>query len=311
MLLPLALLVISVAVLAKSAVYVIERLTEIAIKLRVSEYLVGFLVMAIATSLPELVIGIVSSIGGDNTISLGNVLGANIADLTLVIGLGVLIGGAIRVQTQIRNQEVYLAGLIGLIPLMMLLDHQLTRGEGVILLLLFGFHTYNIVVHSKEYHRVTKDHRTVRPLGQELLLFGIGLILLLVSADVAVRAGTKLATLLEIPTILVGVLLGLGTTLPELSTSIVAVSRKQGSLVTGNVLGSIATNSALVLGVAALIHPITLNGEAVFKVSAVALFLALALLVKFIRSQYRVDRLEAVILILAYVLYLAATELFR
>lgn len=311
MLLPLAVLIIALAVLGRSAIYVIERLTEISIKLRVSEYLAGFLVMAIATSLPELVIGVVSSITGDNIISLGNVLGADVADLTLVIGIGVLLGGAIRIQTQVRNREVFLAGLIGLAPILMLLDHQLTRGEGLVLLLLFAFHTYSIIFQSREYSKVMRDHQIVRTMGRELLLFGIGLAFLLTSADVAVRAGKELATSLGIPAIMIGVLLGLGTTLPEISTSIVAASRKQGSLVTGNVLGSIATNSALVLGVAAVIRPITLDGEAVFKVSAAALFLALALVVKFIRSQYRVDRLEAMALILAYVTYLAATEFFR
>lgn len=306
----LAVLIIALIVLGRSATYVIERLTEIAIKLHVSEYLAGFLVMAIATSLPELVVGITSSIMGENIISLGNVIGANVADLTLVIGIAVLLGGAIRIQTQIRNQEVFLAGLIGLIPVIMLLDRQLSRGEGLILLLLFGFHTYNILFQSREYSKVVTDHQISRTLGREILLLGVGITLLLASANVTVRAGRELATYLGAPPILIGVLLGLGTTLPEISTSIVAAARKQGSLVTGNVLGSIVTNSALVLGLAALIRPITLDGDAVFKIGAVALFLALALVVKFIRSQYRVDRLEAVVLIMAYVIYLAATELF-
>ncbi len=307
----LLILIISAVVLARSSIFLIQKLTTIAIKLRVSEYLVGFVIMAVATSLPELTIGIISGLEKNTLISLGNVLGANIADLTLVIGLGALIGGGIRIQTQVRNREVIYADLIGLAPLVLLLDRQLTRPEGMILILLFVLYIYNLVFQSREYHKVMEDHRTTRTLAKELVLSAGGLAVLLLSAEGVVRSGRELATILGIPAMLIGVLLGLGTTLPELSTTVAATVRKQGSLIMGNILGSVVTNSTLVLGTVALINPITLDGDMTFKISAGALLLALVIVTKFIRSQYRVDRAEALALILGYILYLAAVEFFR
>lgn len=307
----LLILIISAVVLARSSIFLIQKLTTIAIKLRVSEYLVGFVIMAVATSLPELTIGIISGLEKNTLISLGNVLGANIADLTLVIGLGALIGGGIRIQTQVRNREVIYADLIGLAPLVLLLDRQLTRPEGLVLILLFVLYIYNLVFQSREYHKVMEDHRTTRTLAKELVLSAGGLAVLLLSAEGVVRSGRELATILGIPAMLIGVLLGLGTTLPELSTTVAATVRKQGSLIMGNILGSVVTNSTLVLGTAALINPITLDGDMTFKISGAALLLALVIVTKFIRSQYRIDRAEALALVLGYIFYLAAVEFFR
>lgn len=307
----LLILIISAVVLARSSIFLIQKLTTIAIKLRVSEYLVGFVIMAVATSLPELTIGIISGLEKNTLISLGNVLGANIADLTLVIGLGALIGGGIRIQTQVRNREVIYADLIGLAPLVLLLDRQLTRPEGLVLILLFVLYIYNLVFQSREYHKVMEDHRTTRTLAKELVLSAGGLAVLLLSAEGVVRSGRELATILGIPAMLIGVLLGLGTTLPELSTTVAATVRKQGSLIMGNILGSVVTNSTLVLGTVALINPITLDGDMTFKISGAALLLALVIVTKFIRSQYRIDRAEALALVLGYIFYLAAVEFFR
>src|SRR3970040_783361 len=114
----LLVLIAAALVLARSSVFLIDKLTAIAVKLRVSEYLVGFVIMAVATSIPELIVGILAALENDPNLSLGNVIGSNIAHMSLILGLAALIAGGIRVQIQVRNREM-ITDLIGVAPLVM------------------------------------------------------------------------------------------------------------------------------------------------------------------------------------------------
>ena len=307
----LLVLIAAALVLARSSVFLIDKLTAIAVKLRVSEYLVGFVIMAVATSIPELIVGILAALENDPNLSLGNVIGSNIANMSLVLGLAALIAGGIRVQIQVRNREMIFTDLIGVAPLVMLLDQRLSRTEGIVLLAFFFLYMYNLIFQSREYHKVTTDHRTERPLWRELALFGAGLAVLVASAQVMVSASEKLALLLGIPMILFGIFaVALSTSLPELTTSISAAIRRQSGFVMGNILGSTVANSTLVLGITAIIQPFTVQNPTIFAVSAGMLVLTLLVLTFFVRTGYRITRIESLVLILGYVVYLAATELF-
>jgi cation:H+ antiporter len=311
MLAHLLLLIAAALVLARSSVFLIDKLTIIAVKLRVSEYLVGFVIMAVATSIPELIVGILAALENDPNLSLGNVIGSNIANMSLVLGLAALIAGGIRVQIQVRNREMIFTDLIGVAPLVMLLDQQLSRTEGFVLLAFFFIYMYNLIFQSREYHKVTHDHRTDSPLWGELALFGAGLAVLVGSAQLMVEASEKLAFLLGVPMILFGIFaVALSTSLPELTTSISAALRRQSGFVMGNILGSTVANSTLVLGVTAIIQPFTVSEPLIFWPSAAVLVLTLLVLTFFIRTGYRITRKESLALILGYVAYLAATELF-
>ncbi|MEX0887760.1 MAG: sodium:calcium antiporter [Patescibacteria group bacterium] len=311
MLANLLLLIAAALVLARSSVFLIDRLTSIAVKLRMSEYLVGFVIMAVATSIPELVVGIIAALENDPNLSLGNVIGANIANMSLVLGLAALIAGGIRVQVQVRNREMFFTGLISIAPLLMLIDGRLSRPEGVVLLFFFAFYMYNLIFQSREYHKAATSHLPKRSLVTELALFGLGLALLVGSAQVLVGASEKLAILLGVPMILFGIFaLALSTTLPELTTSISASLRRQSGFVMGNILGSVVANSTLVLGIVAIIQPFTVSDPLIFWFSGAVLVLTLLVLTFFIWTGYRLTRTEALVLIGGYITYLAATELF-
>src|SRR3989304_2424006 len=302
----LLVLIAAALVLARSSVFLIDKLTAIAVKLRISEYLVGFVIMAVATSIPELIVGIIAALENDPNLSLGNVIGSNIANMSLILGLAALIAGGMRVQIQVRNGEMIFSDLIGVAPLGMLLDQRLSRTDDIVLLAFFFLYMYNLIFQSREYHKVTTDHRTERPLWRELALFGAGLAVLVASAQGMVSASEKLALLLGIPMILFGIFaVALSTSLPELTTSISAAIRRQSGFVMGNILGSTVANSTLVLGITAIIQPFTVENPTILTVSAVLLVLTF-----FVRTGYRITRIESLVLILGYVVYLAATELF-
>ena len=311
MLANLLLLIAAALVLARSSVFLIDKLTAIAVKLKVSEYLVGFVIMAVATSIPELIVGIISALENDPNLSLGNVVGSNIANMSFILGIAALIAGGIRVQIQVRNREMVFTDLIAIAPLIMLIDQQLSRTEGFVLLAFFFFYMYNLIFQSREYHKAATDHRTGRSLWAELVLFGAGLAVLVGSAQLMVEASEKLAFLLGVPMILFGIFaVALSTSLPELTTSISAALRRQSGFVMGNILGSTVANSTLVLGITAIIQPFTVSEPLIFWSSATVLVLTLLVLTFFIWTGYRITKKESIILILGYIAYLAATELF-
>lgn len=290
--------------LAFSSSFLVNSLIRVSEKLHISEFLVGFALMAVATSIPGLFIGIISALSGDPTISLGNVLGANIADLSLITGTSVFVAGGLVFQSTIRKEEMLYLNLAAIAPLVFLLEGTLNRAEGAVLVLFFIFYIYDLAFHSKAYHRVVQDQRESHPLGFELALFALGLAVLLAAANAVVGSGVVFAQALRIPTILVGIIiLALGTTLPDLSFSLASVKRNV-DLLFGDVMGSVVTNSTLVLGVTALIHPIHIDGASVFFVAAAALIITLATFSNLLRSGKFTVR-DSLILIFGYLLFAA------
>ncbi len=303
--------IVSAVTLARSSLSLVNTLTKLALKFRVSEFLVGFVVMAIATSLPELLVGIVSAVEGEPLLSLGNVIGSNIADLSIVVGLAAITARGVRLQSQVRNRETIFMNLFALAPLLLLLDGQLGRGEGVLLLMFFGFYMYNLVLRSPTYTKVMKDRRRDFSLSHQLLLLLGGLIVLLVSAEVLIRSGVSLAHTLGIPPLLVGLFaLAIGTSLPELSFEVSAATKHCGEMLIGNIMGSVVANSTLVLGITALISPITPERPDILGTSAVFLAVTLLTFTIFARSQYKVSLREGLVLVLGYLVFVVAELLF-
>jgi cation:H+ antiporter len=310
MLLHVIFLIASAIALAKSSVLLVDSLTKIALKLKISEFLVGFVLIAIGSSLPELLVGILSATEGQPTLSLGNIIGSNIANLTLILGIPALVANGIRIKSQVRNREVIFMNILAIAPLLLLMDGTLSRGEGALLVLLFALYLYNLALRSASYTRVIKDHRERISLPIQLLLFCGGLVALLISAEILIRSGTTIAAGLGIPTILVGIfVLALGTSLPELSFDISAAKKRQGEILMGETLGSIVSNATLVLGITALVKPIVIERIDIFATSTTVLIFSLLLFTHCVRSQYRVSVREGIVLIFGYLIF-AIAEIF-
>ena len=293
----------SLLALSYSATYLVSSLIRISIKLRFSEFLVGFVLMAMATSLPELAVGIAAALGGDPLLSLGNVVGSNIANLSIVIGIPLLLAGGITLQNNLRRTEILYLNLATVAPLILLLDGNLTRLEGVALLVLFVFYIYDLIFRSRAYHRVIENHRLRRPFTRELSFFALGTAVLLVSAIALVTSSGSLAAAVGIPTILVGIIvIALGTSLPELAFSLAAIRERHPNLLLGNIMGSVVANATLVLGLTALISPIQLEATNILFPSVLVLLLTLVFFSALLRSgKFRVR--DALILIFGYLLF--------
>lgn len=244
-----------------------------------SEYAFSFVVAAFATSLPEFFIGVTSAIGGTPALSLGNIIGANVFDITLVLGVAVVLAGTLSVDHTIRPSDIQLTLGFLLFPVLLMLDGALSRSDGVLLLFFFGGYLIYLFDQHRQTPSINEIEITAYRMGNIFKHIGIFLgstVLLLLSARVVVSTGIDIARMLELPLFFIGILAAFGTTLPELVFSVTSALRGRGGMSFGNALGSIIVNIAFVLGVVSAIRPIA--AEEVEK-SVAGLLLIAALVV--------------------------------
>lgn len=315
MALPIVILLFGlIFLLLYSANMVVASLRQIARVHHTSVFVLSAIFLATATSLPELSVAINSGLSGNSELSLGNVLGANITNLTLVSGAAALIGGGVVVHGVLLRREIYLAAATGILPLFLIIDGSLSRGDGVILLaiwVIYVAHFFRIkftdtLADFREkgfWHRfLQKIEAQERQGGGKLF---VGIILLILSAHFIVDLSRSLSIDAGISLFIVGALvLAVGTTLPELAFSYKSLKAGQPSMFLGNILGSIITNSTLVLGVAIVISPITVD----FSVWGIgSMFILIYILFwYFVGREKHIARREALILLVVYLMFVLA-----
>ncbi|OGD62968.1 hypothetical protein A2160_04355 [Candidatus Beckwithbacteria bacterium RBG_13_42_9] len=301
-------------ILVKATDITISALNKISRLLRVGAFGLAAFLLALATSLPELFVCLVSALSGNQKISLGVILGSNISNISLVIGGAALIGGGIAIVGDFLRRDIFYAFLAAILPVVLLLDNTLSRLDGLTLFIAYVGFNY-LVFHGKPHlEQMAKEGNLVRRFFRRLnfkatekqigWLF-IGIALLLLAADMVVKSADYLAQHLRLNPLFVGlVFVAMGTTLPELSLEAAAIRKKQVSMVFGNLLGSLVVNSTLILGLTAMIQPVTLDGGLRSYLSGIAIFIFIfGLFWFFVRSKRRLERWEAGILVLAYLLF--------
>ncbi len=286
-----------------SAEYLVKSLTKIGYYLKLTEFVMGFMVVALATSLPELFVGITSALEGTPELSLGNVIGANIVVLTLVVGILTLIKKGINIETKTVRTDTRYMFFVTLIPLILMLDRQISRIDGVILLIVFFLYVSRLFSQERRF-RETIDSIPRREFVRSVVVCFFSLALLILSAELVVKSATSLAIDLNVPTILIGLfMLSLGTTLPELIFETKAMMSQHRYMALGDLIGSVVANSTLVLGVAAVIHPITPN-FLLFLISALFMIFVAFLFMIFVESENKIHVNEGITLIFLYILFL-------
>ncbi len=302
--------------LVKATDVLIINLRRLARTTRLGEFAVTTMFLALATSLPELFVGITSALEGTPNLSLGNIIGSNIADLSLVIGGAALIGGTVGVHGQFLRRDVFYAFLAGAAPMILLFDKSLSQVDGLILLALYGF--YHVIVFTerkKEMVTAKKEEEgMVRQLlrrlnhrggGKELAWVFLGVALLLFSADMIVRIAGWLTLSLHVPLLLIGLfVVAVGTSLPELAFELKAVRAHKPEMVFGDLLGSIVANGTLVIGFTALLTPIKIRAFDEYLLATMIFVATFALFYFFIRTKRKLERWEGALLLGLYFLFI-------
>ncbi|MEM2121185.1 MAG: sodium:calcium antiporter [Candidatus Woesearchaeota archaeon] len=249
---------------------VIKAVTSFAKKLGASEYFVGFMVVAIGTSAPELINALVASLSALRindlffknslgNIVLGNLIGANILDSLFVFGIMAFVAKKLFVEDEVINRSTFLMLILIVLPLILSLDGYLSKFDGLILIFAFLFYVKDLWDKEVSLGKLEKDV-SLRKLVHEFLIFGIGIPILIISSKYFVISAVKIADFLNIPAFIIGLtIVSLGTTLPELSVGIISSYKGHKNIGFGNILGSVMFNILFILGVASLINPISVD----------------------------------------------------
>lgn len=313
-----AILILSL-ILVKAADHVIIATRRVAKESGVGAITLVALILALATSLPELFVGIVSAFSGTPNLSLGNLIGANIVNLGVVTALSGLLAGGIAVRSrELLKEDMPLALIAGVAPIVLLWNRELSRLDGLLLLLLYGayasgfYHSRFVEigrVHQEEgfWHKLVRSVETGNGvIRHEVARFFIGVAVMVGVAYLLVIISTQVAQELAVPVFIIGLLLlSLGTTLPELVFAIRSIKQKAMTLVVANTLGSVIVNSTLIVGVVALIHPIHIVARGEYLLATTAFSLLMILFWFFVGSKERLTRLESVVLLIVYIIFVA------
>ncbi len=283
----------------------------------ISPLVVGLTVVAFGTSAPELVVNILGALRGETDIAFGNIAGSNLANLGLVLGTAALIT-PIAIEGQIIRRELPLLLLATTVLLVMTLDSQLKgfnpvldRSDALVLLLLFGIFVYIMIM---DFFRQGEDPllTTITDLSPQLenrttrdwifVLAGIGL--LGFGGELTITHGVTLAEMLGVSTTIVGMaIIAIGTSLPELVTSIIAAMRKEADLCVGNIIGSNIFNTMMVLPISALVYPLAIPEGGTTDIITTLVFAAVLIPVFIIRGKI-MSRTMGGLFIMAYLLYM-------
>ncbi|MBD3382117.1 MAG: calcium/sodium antiporter [candidate division Zixibacteria bacterium] len=284
--------------------------SSFALRRGVSKLIIGLTIVAFGTSAPELFISSVAAFKGSASISIGNIIGSNIANIGLILGFSALIFPPQVSAVSIKFQVPF---AIGVAILLLLLSLNSLIGPIDSLVFLAGFVFFNLYCVKKSREGVIKVETEVsgvlRSRFHDYLFVILGLLALPAGSELFVRGAIDLARLIGVSEFMIGLsLVALGTSLPELATSIVAAVRKESDIVVGNVIGSCIFNILLVMGVVGLIKPVRVPTESLYIDIPLMIVITIALYPMF-SSGRKVSRLEGVMLLSVYVGYIVFVAL--
>ena len=301
-------LLLGFIIIIKGSDMLVDGSVNLAKFLKIPTLVIGLTIVAIATGVPEIAISISSSLKGSNGLLLGNLLGSNIFNILFILGLIAIIKPLyIKKEIILKN---YAFALLSCLVLFIIsydiyfgdsLVNLITRTEGILLLCFAGIFLYSTVLGA------TLDKNIKAEKGKfsfkDILYIVVGIILIGLSAEVIVNSAVNISKWLGIGEDLIGLtIIAVGTNLPELVTSIVAVRKGEVDIAIGNLVGTNIYNIFLILGLAATINPITISSNAFIDIIVLAITSFIVYI--FIQHKKDINRKEGIIMILLYIIYI-------
>jgi len=297
----------------------LKTLVQIAKYLKWREFIVGFFVMAVATSLPNFFVDINAAFRGIPQLAFGDVLGGNLVDLTLILGLAVLFSKKpIPAESRMVQQSAIFTAVIAVLPLLLIFDGQVSRIDGIILLLAFAVYSWWIFSKEERFKKVySKTTKKIKSKSLEFTIFLkniakliILLVLLLAASQVVIDTANFFANTFGISLALIGILIiGLGNCFPEAYFAIISAKKKQGWMILGDLMGSVIMCSTLILGIVALISPFEIVDFSPFFIVRMFTIVVAIFSIFIIRTGQEITKREGLFLIFMYILFLM-TEIF-
>lgn len=272
------LLLVGFVLLIKGADFFVEGSSSLAKILRVPTVIIGLTIVAMGTSAPEAAVSITAGLSGNNDIALGNVIGSNLFNLLVVVGVCALIR-RFEPDPSIMKRDFAVSILGAVLLFIFMLDHKIARVEGLILLvLLAAYMTVTVIAAVKNREEAEEEIKKLSP-WMSVLYIVCGIAAVVVGGDMVVDNASAIAAEFGLSQNLIGLtIVALGTSLPELVTSIVAARKGESGLALGNVIGSNIFNIMFILGMSSGLHAITVSAESLIDVTiliimSIAMFL--------------------------------------
>lgn len=313
MLIPAIAVIIGLIVLVWSADKFVDGAVGVARFCGMSTLLIGMVIVGFGTSAPEMVVSALSAVQGNPELALGNAYGSNIANIALILGVTALIS-PILVQRSVLKKDLPLLIGVTALSIILLLDGSVSRVDGIVFLCVFfgvmGFNIWQEKRNAAKAENVTNEGADDLPmsLGKSVGLLVLGMALLVASSRALVWGAVEIARSLGVSDLLIGLtIVAIGTSLPELASSIAAARKGEDDLAVGNIIGSNLFNTLMVVGIAATIAPMgDIEQDVLYRDMPLMAVLTLSLLALGFRRKGdgRINRIAGVILLLVYVLYL-------
>lgn len=291
--------------------WLLKSAVSLSLRLKIPKIVIGMTVVSFATSAPELIVSVQSAIDGFPDLALSNVIGSNIANLGLVLGITLLIA-KIDVKKSFYTIDWPMMSAASLVLFFFVYDDlSITRGEGVILfLLLIIFLVFLLKFQKQAVVDEMPEDDEILPDYQTLLFFLIGAVSLWGGSEVLILGATKLALEFGVSERLIGItIISVGTSIPELAASVIAILKKEKAISIGNLIGSNMFNIMAVLGITAMVTPVSVMDSKLVSVDLYWMlgisFLILPLV--FLPKKMRLDRKEGLILLAIYTIFIYRT----
>lgn len=332
------LLVVGLVLLVKGSDFFVTSAMRIAKQLGVSEFIIGLTLVALGTSVPEIGVSIVASVKHQSGIVIGNVLGSNVANIGLIMGI-IAVLWVLKTNRQMLKRDCYIMLFAAVLFYIFILNGFISRIEGFVFLMLYVVYILFViettskldhVYHFKDFvtyflkfryiHTISKgllpsNHEKKRHQGKdtytkgsilkELGIVALSIIAICYGAKLLVEEAVFFAKLLHVPQTVIGLsLIAIGTSLPELGVALSAARKGLGNIVVGNIIGSNIANIFLIIGIASIISPLTVIKSTIL-VSAPFMIIMTLLFLFFIRSRWQLERIKAIIFLLLYAAFLS------
>ena len=301
---------LGMGVLIKGSDIMVDGAASLARRWRISELVIGLTIVAFGTSAPELVVSLSSAMGGHAEIAVGNVIGSNLFNLLMVLGMAALIAPIRDNNRLVRNNILFsitASVLLIVLPNLTLFGGPavLSRVDGLIMLMVFGWFLIYLFRHAKDGDVEQADRAGVLCPGRAYAFIAVGLAALMLGGNMVVGSAVSMAQAFGISERIIALtIVAAGTSLPELVVSITAVLKKNSDIAIGNILGSNIFNILFALGLGSVIRPIAYSS--VFNIDIMLLIFGTTLLfwALFIGRQRSLDRKTAAVFVMLYIGYL-------
>ena len=298
------LLLVGFVMLIKGADVFVDSSSSIAKKFGIPSIIIGLTIVAMGTSAPELSVSVQSALAGMNDMSIANVVGSNIFNLLVVLGCSAMIN-----KLKISNyKDIIIMFLIGLIMLVCSIDGVLSVTDGLTLLVVFVFYILSLIVKAFKENQKEEINEKKRPMIITICLGIIGLAAIVWGGDLVVNSASNIAQQLGMSENLIGLtIVAVGTSLPELVTSLIATKKGELDIAIGNVVGSNIFNMLLILGAASVINPMTVSTFALIDLIFVIIAMIVFIILTF--KSKTLNKAKGLPMVLMYIAYIIFTIL--